>query len=81
MAQDEAIRISMPLFPSSKESEGERTASWRTLQNRVIDPSARLFDSPTLANKRQSFDFDESALGLKVPSLGPVEQESFDTGD
>jgi len=31
-----AIRI----FPSSKESGGERTASWRTLQNRVIDPSA-----------------------------------------
>ncbi|GJU14391.1 hypothetical protein Tco_1142357 [Tanacetum coccineum] len=28
------------IFPSSKESEGERTASWRTLQNRVIDPSA-----------------------------------------
>ncbi|KAL8191911.1 hypothetical protein R6Q57_028642 [Mikania cordata] len=27
-------------FPSSKESEGERATSWRTLQNRMIDPSA-----------------------------------------
>ncbi|GKD35869.1 hypothetical protein Tco_1251378, partial [Tanacetum coccineum] len=42
MAKNSNEAFTIRIFPSSKESKGERTASWRTLQNRVIDPSTQI---------------------------------------